>query len=329
MEFSDKVKLGKKTKEILKSLNGERIILTQHEDLDGVVADEILATEIKVVLNVADSITGTYPNFGPKKLIENNLLVIDLIGREIFEKISDGAKITVRNKMILSNNSLIAEGRRVDESLIESKISLAKKNLEQRYNDFIKNTIKYAKKEKDLFYKIELPKLRTEIQNNNVLLVTRGREYLKDLRALEPYIKKKSPVLVGIDGGANVLLKYGYRPDIIIGDMDSVSNEALQSGAELIVHSYLSGLTPGMKRLKRLGLSAKKISTFGTSEDAAMFLSYYKEAENIFIIGSHNNILDFWDKKRDGMGSTFLIRTKIGDKLIDLKGINKVCQYLN
>ena len=329
MKFSDKVKLGKKTKEILKNLNGEGIILTEHEDIDGVVADEILANEIKVVLNIADSITGSYPNFGPKKLIENNLLVIDLIGPEILKKLPDGAQITISDTKILYNNQVIAKGRKLNEELIQKKISLAKKNLEKRYQDFINNTIFYAKKEKDLFYKIEVPELKTEIKNNNVLLVTRGKEYLKDLKALKPYIEKKSPVLIGIDGGANALLEYNYKPDIIIGDMDSVSDKALKSGAELIVHSYLNGSTPGMKRLKKLGLSAKKISIFGTSEDAAMFLSYYKKAQNIFIIGSHNNIVDFCDKKRDGMGSTFLIRSKIGNKLIDLKGINKVCQYLN
>jgi uncharacterized membrane-anchored protein len=48
-------------------------------------------------------------------------------------------------------------------------------------------------------------------------------------------------VLVGVDGGADAILEAGWKPDLIVGDMDSVSDEALRSGAELVVHGYLDG----------------------------------------------------------------------------------------
>lgn len=40
------------------------------------------------------------------------------------------------------------------------------------------------------------------------------------------------PILVGVDGGADALLEFGYTPDVIVGDMDSVSDEALKKKSQ-------------------------------------------------------------------------------------------------
>jgi uncharacterized membrane-anchored protein len=154
--------------------------------------------------------------------------------------------------------------------------------------------------------------------------VVRGYDYKADLKALRTYIREVKPILIGVDGGADALVEEGYKPDIIIGDMDSVADATLKCGAELIVHAYAGGRAPGLSRLQELGLSATVFEAAGTSEDIAMVLAYEKSAELIVAVGTHANLVEFLDKGRQGMSSTFLVRLKVGGKLVDAKGVNKL-----
>ena len=79
-----------------------------------------------------------------------------------------------------------------------------------------------------------------------------------------------------------------------------------------------------MDRVNRLGLKASVMSCPGTSEDIAMLAAYENGAELIVAVGAHSSMIDFLEKGRKGMGSTFLTRLKIGDRLVDAKGVNKL-----
>ncbi|HHV82143.1 MAG TPA: hypothetical protein GXX43_00515, partial [Tepidanaerobacter syntrophicus] len=150
--------------------------------------------------------------------------------------------------------------------------------------------------------------------------------YKEDLAAIKTYIDEVRPVLIGVDGGADALLEYGYTPDIIIGDMDSVSDNTLRICKEkdIVVHAYPDGRSPGLERIKKLGLDAKIFTSPGTSEDIAMLLAYEKGADLIVAVGTHSSMIDFLEKGRKGMGSTFLVRLKVGSILVDAKGVSKL-----
>ncbi|MCL5292812.1 MAG: putative cytokinetic ring protein SteA, partial [Actinobacteria bacterium] len=171
---------------------------------------------------------------------------------------------------------------------------------------------------------MNVPPTRTNFVGRHALVVVRGYSYKPDLQALRSYIREIKPVLIGVDGGADALLAKGYQPDIIIGDMDSVSDEALRSGAELIVHAFTGGRAPGLERLAKLGLTGSLFEAMGTSEDIALLLAYEKGAELIVAVGTHANLIEFLDKGRGGMASTFLVRLKVGSRLVDAKGVNKL-----
>jgi uncharacterized membrane-anchored protein len=131
-------------------------------------------------------------------------------------------------------------------------------------------------------------------------------------------------VLIGVDGGADALLEEGYKPALIVGDMDSVSDAALTSGAELVLHAYPNGHAPGEERLIALGLPYKVLKVSGTSEDMAFLLAHGKGADLIVAVGSHGNLREFLDKGRMGMASTFLVRLRVGEILVDAKGVSRM-----
>src|SRR5262249_36493978 len=142
--------------------------------------------------------------------------------------------------------------------------------------------------------------------------------------ALRPYIREYRPVMIGVDGGADALLEAGYRPDLIVGDMDSVSDEALLGGAELVVHAYRDGRAPGLERLERLGLPAVVFPAAATSEDIAILLADDNGAALIVAVGAHTTLMEYLDKGRAGMASTFLTHLRVGGKLVDAKGVSRL-----
>jgi uncharacterized membrane-anchored protein len=174
-----------------------------------------------------------------------------------------------------------------------------------------------------------VPELDFRIKGRHVLIVVRGIDYKEDLRLLRQsgYLRELRPVLVGVDGGADALLEIGAVPDLIIGDFDSVSEDAMRCGAQLIVHGYTDGRAPGGKRLDDLGLPYSVFSAPGTSEDVAMLLAYQEGAELMVAVGAHSSMLEFLDKGRSGMASTFLVRMKVGSTLVDAKGVSRLYRH--
>lgn len=327
MLYKGKVRLGQKTKELVKELKPREIAVINHNDLDAMGAMQLADSGVAVVLNAADSITGRYPNLGPELLLERGVALIDRIGEEIFKQLHDGDLVQVDGEKIYRGSRLIAHGRLVTPEIVCTLMEEARKNIDSEVSKFVDNTIEYMQKEKQLMLtNLTIPKVRTVIKDQHVVVVVRGINYRDDLRAIGPYIEEMGPVLIGVDGGADALLEFGHVPDLIIGDMDSVSDETLKCGAEILVHGYQDGRCPGARRLSELGVGYKVFPAPGTSEDIALLLAYELGARLIVAVGLHSNLIDFLEKGRPGMASTFLTRMKIGSILVDAKGVSQLYQ---
>jgi uncharacterized membrane-anchored protein len=201
----------------------------------------------------------------------------------------------------------------------------ARTRLAGQFDAFARNTLEFMQRERDLLFGGEgMPELDHDLSERHVLVVVRGAGYREDLAALRAYVRDVKPVLVGVDGGADALLEQGYRPHVVVGDMDSVSEAALRSGAEIVLHAYSGGVAPGRDRLDRLGIGYKVVEASGTSEDLAYLLAHEKGAALIVAVGSHGNLREFLDKGRRGMASTFLVRLRVGEILVDAKGVSRM-----
>ncbi|HEX7056096.1 MAG TPA: putative cytokinetic ring protein SteA [Bacilli bacterium] len=318
-----KVKTGRSTKALLRSVEPRQIVVIDHPDLDEMGAAGLIAAKVKAVINAAPTMTGKYPVQGPPMLFKAGIPIMQ-IQPEHFGMFSDGEEIAIDEQGIHTKRGRIGYTAFTEKSwrLLNEA---AKNNLNGELSKFIDNTLYYAKKEKEFFIRpLPVPKLRTAIAGRHVVVVVRGSGYKEDLLTLHDYIQDYRPVLVGVDGGADALMESGYTPHAIIGDMDSVSDAALKSGAELIVHAYPDGRAPGMARIEAMGLKAKTVAAPGMSEDVAMLIAYEKNAELIVTVGTHTHLIDFLEKGRRGMASTMMVRMKIGSRLVDAKGVSRL-----
>lgn len=301
------------------------LAVIDHADLDEVAAEGLLKRRVKAVINTKPFITGHYPNRGPTLLMEKGVPLLELPDDGIFTLVQDGETLELRGSRIYREKAPLMEGTLLTGDYLDGKLRQAAGNTAQLLDEFVQNTLEYAKREKHLILGgVEVPAINTGIKGRHVLVVVRGQNYRQDLKTVLTYIEEKKPVLIGVDGGSDALLEFGLKPDIIIGDMDSVSDRALKEGKEIILHAYRDGRAPGEEKCRSLGLKYKLFRAPGTSEDIALLLAYEKGAELIVALGTHSNMIDFLEKGRPGMASTFLIRLKVGSRLVDVRGVSQL-----
>jgi uncharacterized membrane-anchored protein len=324
-EFEGCARLGKRTKRLVKALRVGDIAVIDHADIDRVSGEDLCATGVRCVLNVARSSTGRYPNVGPLVLAEGGVHLVDLPGQPLFDELKDGERITVRGGVVSRNGKPLFEGEVQELDALRHAHDRQRLKLGEALEAFAENTMDHIRDERELLGgRLDLPEFDTRFRDRPCLIVVRGVDHQKDLRILRPYVRDQRPVLVAVDGGADAILEQGREPDMIVGDMDSASDAALRSGAELVVHAYPDGRAPGRDRLDRLGLPYKVVPAPATSEDVAMLVAAEKGAELIVMVGSHFNLMEFLDKNRKGMSSTFLTRLRIGEILVDAKGVSRL-----
>ena len=329
--------MDRRTKRLVQRLQPGEIAVIEHEDLDRVSAEGLVAAGTRAVINASRSISGRYPNLGPLILVEAGIPLVDSVGPLVLRKVREGDAIRIEGDRIYVGERLVGVGVAQTEASVRETMARAQLTLADRFETFARNTVDYIQRERDLLFGgAGLPTLDHDLGGRSVLVVVRGYNYKEDLAVLRPYIRDVHPVLVGVDGGADALIEAGYRPDVIVGDMDSVSDPALRLAGgsrgtfrrrrptEVVLHAYENGHAPGRGRLDALGVPYKVVQSAGTSEDVAFLLAHEKGAETIVAVGSHGNLREFLDKGREGMASTFLVRLRVGEILMDAKGVSRV-----
>ncbi|MGQ9732641.1 MAG: putative cytokinetic ring protein SteA, partial [Candidatus Zipacnadales bacterium] len=245
----------------------------------------------------------------------------------LFDRLENGQMVTICRGRVLVGDEDIGSCRQIGLEEVHAKSEAAGEKIQRLLLDFATNTLEFIRSEPQIVWPSEqLPELRTPIRGRPVVVVARGQGTRDDLHTIRAYIEDVRPVLIGVDGGADILMAEGLRPDLIVGDLDSAGTETLHCGAEVLVHAYADGRSPGVTRAEQLGLDYQLLRLPGTSEDAALALAFDKGADLIVIVGSHTNLPDFLEKGRHGMASTFLTRLKVGDRLVDAKGVSKLYQ---
>jgi uncharacterized membrane-anchored protein len=318
-------RLGRRTKDLVKRLGPGDVAVVDHLNIDRIAAEELIATGVRVVVNAAPSSDGRYPNAGPLLLARAGVTLIDAEGDDPFELLEEGAEVTVLGGTVSGAGGEVLRGRVLPVAELEARLGEQRERVDEALAEFAENTVAHVRQETDLLTgAIELPPTRTVFRDRHVLIVVRGEGHRSDLKALRAYIRDVRPIVVAVDGGADGCLQAGLKPDLILGDMDSAGDEALRCGAELIVHAYPDGRAPGRDRLLEMGLEHTLVPAAGTSEDVAMLMAFEKGADLIVSVGAHFNLIEFLDRKRGGMSSTFLTRLRIGEKLVDAKGVSRL-----
>jgi uncharacterized membrane-anchored protein len=319
-------RLGARTKHLVKRLHPGEIAVIDHVNVDRIAAEELIACGVAGVVNASPSSDGKYPNAGPLMLARAGIRLVDAPEVPVFDLLRDGQQLTLTGDgAVLVGEEEVLRGRVLGVTDLERQLAAQRLRIDEVLAEFAENTVEHVRQETDILTgSIDFPPTRFSFRDRHVLIVVRGERHRRDLKALRAYIRNVRPLIVAVDGGADGVLEAGLKPDMILGDMDSASDAALGCGAELVVHAYPDGRAPGQARLVEMGLDHQVVPAAGTSEDVAMLMAHEKGADLIVSVGAHFNLIEFLDRKRGGMSSTFLTRLRIGEKLVDAKGVSRL-----
>jgi len=317
-------RVGIRTKELVRRLDPGEVAVIGHRNLDRVAAQELIAAGPAAVVNAASSADGTHPNLGPLALVRAGIPLIDG-DPGLLDLINEGDPIEIDGSAIRVSGALVSEGSVLEADELVERLEEGRRRAVGALREFAENTLDHLHGEAEGFLSLsDLPEPRARFRGRDALIVARGGDHIRDLDALAAYISRRCPVLVGVDGGADALIDRGLVPDLIVGDMDSASEAALRSGAELLVQAYPGGEAPGATRLAELGLGHSIVAAPGTSQDLALLIAYEHGAELLVSVGTPQSLVEFLGKGRAGMSSTFLARLLVGDSLVDASGVSRL-----
>ena len=323
-----KVRKDRLTKKLIQRLRAGEIALIAHRDLDWTAAEGLLRCGVRVILNRDSFCSGLFPPLALQFLMRRGVHLVENLGRQFFDEAAEGEVVGVAGDTVYRRGSAPVRGKLLTESVYERLYRKSQQQRESVVENFIVNTLDHAYRERGLVTgDLELPPVATKFKDRDAVIVIRGKGFREDLRAIKNYLRENKPVLIGVDGGGDALAECGFIPDIIVGDMDSVSDAVLRRAPELVVHAYPDGRgVPGRERLRRLGLKYHLFRAPGTSEDIAMIMAHDSGAALIVAVGAHFSATEFLEKGRRGMASTFLVRLKVGERLVDAKGVSRLYQ---
>ena len=315
-----------RTRQLAKRVRRGEIAVIDHVDIDRIAAEALVEAGVAGVVNAATSISGRYPNLGPEILVAQGIALLDSVGSSVLAEVRDGDIVRLDGNTLYAGDRIVATGEEQTIETVQLAMAQARAGMAVQLEAFAANTMEYLRRDRDLLFDgVGVPEIRTELAGKQVLVMVRGYNYREDLIALKRYIHDYRPVLIGVDAGADVLLENGYQPAMIVGDLDSLSDAALRCGAEIVLHTHRDGrITPGSERIRNLGLQTVEFAATGTSEDVALLLADAKGAALIVAAGTHATLVEFLDKGRIGMASTFLTRLRVGGKLVDAKGASRL-----
>jgi uncharacterized membrane-anchored protein len=326
------IRADRRTSTLLRRLKPGDIAVIDHLDLDRANAQSLVDSGVAAVVNASPFISGRYPNLGPELLARAGVVLVDHVGSEVFGRLQDGVQARIHDGEVYVKDEPVAAGTQLSGDDIAAMMEEARGGLSTQLQSFTHNTTEFLRREQDLLLHGEgAPKLKTRLEGRPVVVVVKGYDYREDLRRIRRYIREQHPVLVGVDAGADVLLEAGHRPDIVVigenglgagtNDAGGVSDKALKTSKEVVLHSDRAGRAIGSDRLERIGVRPHNFSASGASEDVAMLLADLAGASLIVSVGSHATLTEFLDRHRMGLASTFLTRLRVGPKLVDAKGI--------
>ncbi len=299
------------------------IVVLDVLDLDRITADALVEADIAAVVNASPSVSGRYPNLGPEVLVTNGVTLIDETGPEVFKRVKDGAKIRLHEGGVYSGDRRLIRGTERTDHDIADLMREAKSGLAAHLEAFAGNTIEFIKSESPLLIDgIGIPDIDIDLRRRHVVIVADEPGAADDLKAIKPFIKEYQPVLIGVGAGADVLRKSGYRPQIIVGDPDQISTDALKCGAQVVLPADADGHAPGLERIQDLGVGAMTFPAAGSATDLALLLADHHGAALLVTTGHTANIETFFDRTRTQSNpSTFLTRLRVGEKVVDAKAV--------
>src|SRR5215204_4941532 len=126
--LSGSARVDRRTKDLTKRLRPGDIAVIDHEDLDRVSAEALVACKPAAVVNAATSISGRYPNLGPEILVAAGIPLLDSAGHDVMA-IKDGTQLVLEEGAVRTDESTVATATVLDNDTVQEAMTSARAGL--------------------------------------------------------------------------------------------------------------------------------------------------------------------------------------------------------
>lgn len=304
------------------ALDPGEIAVVGHPDLDSRQAQALIDRRVAAVLNAARSSSGRAPNTGPQMLATAGILLIDITSEDIWTRLKGGDQVRIENGQVFRDEVLVASGIELDEQRTAIDLKAARDGLATRLDSLAANATDHIHREHAMLMSgAQVPRLRTKVRGRAVVVVSRAYDDAADLKRLKRYIREHDPVLIGAGPGADVLLKAGLTPGIVVGALDHISDAAIKKAGEVVV-TTASGMVDGPERLERHGMEIVTFVATGSDDDLAILLADTNEAAVIVHVGAPSSLPQLLERPPAEAAPMFVARLRAGAKIVDAKSVH-------
>ena len=300
-------RVGQDTARLLRRLEPGDVAVLDVIDLDSATASALVARKVVAVVNAAPSTSGRYPNLGPRVLLDAGIPLVDAVGDELLAVVRDGKPLRVQGGVLWQGDHEVARGSLQDEAAVEAAVELATAGLSAQLAALTSSATGFLLDERDLLLEgVGVPRLTADLAGRHVLVVADAYAAAEELALLKAYRREHKPFLVGVDGGADLLLRHGLRPDAVVGDLSVVSDKALTRAGELV------GRVP-------VPTSERPVIPFRTSADSldmALLVAARGGAAVVVAVGAPTTVEQVLDRGRSGSASALLVRLGLLDQVV-------------
>lgn len=311
----------------LKKLGNGEIAVIDAQDISRAFAQQLIDAKPAAVINAARFSSGAVPNFGPQLMLDEGILLVDSVGAEIWTGFKDGKKLRITDEGgIYNGDKMIASGTVVNAETADKSFGEAQQSLVDHMEAYFGNTIQFIHSESPLLIDgLGIPDSGDSLRGRKVVVVSPGIGHRSQIKDLRNFIREYTPALIGVGGAADTLVELGYKPDLIVGDPSNIGNEALRSGARVVLPADPDGHAAGLERIQDLGVGAMTFpAAVDSPTDLALLLADYHGAEMIVNAGAPLNLDAIFAGKEEASPASLLSRTKLGPKLVDASAITNL-----
>lgn len=313
----------------LRKLAAGDIVVIDGPQISLGLAQRLIETNVAAVATVLPSEKGNVPRFGPQLLIDSGVAFIDGIGEAGRQAIKSGKKYRLDDGVFYKGENELARGEVITLEQAVENFQEARELLVDHMEALSGNLTEFVRSEAPLFIDgLGIPEVDVQMNNLPVVIVSPGPSHKDEIKQLKRFIREQDAVLIGVESAADSLLEAGYKPQLVVGDPEFMSDKVLRSGATVILPADPDGHAAGLERIQDLGVGAMTFPAATTSAtDMALLLASYHGASIIVNAGAPFDITTMFDESQRGVvPSALLTRELVGSRLVDSTSMAAIYQ---
>ena len=316
-------RVERRVRDLLPRLRPGDIAVLDHLDMDRATAQALADRGCAAVVDAAAIISGRFPNLGPQSLVDAGVVVVDSAGADVLT-VKDGARVRLHEGTLYVDDVALASGRPLDADEVSRLMEQARAGLADHLAALTHTSTEMLRREQDLLlHGRGVPRLATKVAGRPVVVVGRDPAAVEQLRAIRTFVREQHPVVVVVAEAAAAARVAGLRPDVLVVDADGdLPPAALVKAARDVVVRADRGRAPALvEALERVGAHPVVLETSATPEDAALVVADAAGPAVVVPVGMDTTLEDLLDSRRPGVAGTYLVRLKLGPRLVDVAAV--------